>query len=226
MTHAHTVTVETILSRYTRDSFAFTRMVSQRLGAVVTVIGLPRNWRPASVTIAAAALGLVTSAMVVLLGGGPVAAVVAVVGWQAAYALDCADGQLARASGRTSEAGAALDLSGDWLSRLGVMAALLVAVERGFDVPAAWVAVLATGLLSSLYHEALNRTGAVEDLARSRLRGVLGLARDPGVILLVFGVGIGLPPAWTLATVAYGAVLGGLQFLVRLVRVASRARRV
>lgn len=210
---------------HSRGGGLWSDLVSQRAAAHLTLVGARRDWRPSTVTAAAVAVGVVTSATVMLLGGGLPAAVVAVVGWQVAYALDCADGQLARVTGRTSQAGAMFDLYGDWLNRVMVLAALFVVVAgRQHGVPAGWLAVLVAGNLAPLFHEALNRLDVGGVLPASRLRRAVQVVRDPGVMALLFGIAVGLPPVWTVGVVAYGAMLGALKFTARLVRLSGHAR--
>lgn len=212
---------------HSRGGGLWSDLVSQRAAAHLTLVAARRGWRPSSVTSGAVAVGVLTSSTVMLLGGGPPAAVVAVVGWQLAYALDCADGQLARMTRRTSDAGGMFDLYGDWLNRVMVLAALFVVVAgHQHVVPPGWVVVLVAGNLAPLFHEALDRLDAGRDLRASRrLRRAVQVVRDPGVMALLFGIAVALPPAWTVGVLAYGALLGALKFAARLVRLAARARQ-
>ena len=82
--------------------------------------------------------GLVVSAAVVA-AAHPVAAervpawpvgLLALVGWQLAYALDCADGQLARVTGQTSPAGARVDVLCDVAAQIALVTALAATASR------------------------------------------------------------------------------------------------
>ena len=53
----------------------------------------------------------------------------ALLGWQFAYALDCADGQLARVTGQTSPAGARVDVLCDVAAQIALVAALAAVAE-------------------------------------------------------------------------------------------------
>ena len=88
---------------------------------------------PTALTIVNLVLGLAASVAVVALAptGSPPARVpawvvglVALVGWQVAYALDCADGQLARVTGQASAAGARVDVLCDVAAQIALVAAL------------------------------------------------------------------------------------------------------
>lgn len=222
---ARGVGVAEVLAHHTGGGAAFTREVNQRIGARVTVVGVRRHWRPAALTLAAVTTSVATSVLVVLLGRGWAAAVVAAIGWQLAYGLDCSDGQLARVTGRTSAAGAALDLYGDWLSRVALVCALVLVAGDDPAVPAVAVVAVAAGQLAGLYHQAVRSTGAVPDLPRSGLHAMLGLASDPGLLFLVYAVSLALDPAATWAALGYGALLGAGRFAVRFGRITARAAR-
>ena len=218
-------TVDDILAQYSRGGGLWSDQVSQRAAAHLTLAGARRGWRPSTVTVSAAAVGVATSLVVMALGGGVLAAIVAVVGWQVAYALDGADGQLARVTGRTSDVGGVLDLYGDWLHRVVLLVALFAVVaEGGVTVPSGWVVVLVAGNLAALFHQALDRGGAVGALTASPLHRAVQVVRDPGVMALLFGIAVGLPPAWTVGVIAYGALHGAAKYGVRLLRLVMRAR--
>lgn len=214
---------------HSRPTFPYTRYVSQRLGALVAVAGIARDWRPASVTLASLAVSLLTSAVVLTGVSGLIVAAVATVGWQLAYALDCADGQLSRAAGRTSAAGAALDIYGDAVGRLVMVAVLFESIAaRGLALPVGVVAVLAGGALASLFHEAADKIGAIpprEPGPPSVAREMVGLVRDGGVPYLLFGLSLALGPWWTVGALAYAAAMGAAQIAVRFLRLTVAARR-
>lgn len=220
------VDVAEILAHHTGGGDWWTREVSQRIGAPVTVVGQRRGWAPASVTFTAAGLSVATSVAVMVLGTGLPAAIVAGLGWQVAYGLDCSDGQLARATGRTSAVGAAIDLYGDWLARVALVTALFLALDDGeLAVPLAVVALVTAGQLAGLFHEAVNQGGAGADLRRSRLLRVVGVARDPGLLFVVYAVALASGPAWVLGALAYGAAWGAVRFVVRYARLGRQAWR-
>src|SRR6188472_1583122 len=96
----------------------FSEATGQWIGAVFARTGYRLGVAPTALTLVNLVIGLSSSAAVIALApraaAGTIApwvvGVIALVGWQIAYALDCADGQLARLSGRTSVAGARVDI--------------------------------------------------------------------------------------------------------------------
>jgi phosphatidylglycerophosphate synthase len=102
------------------------RPVSRRL----TAIGLARGWSPNAVTIVSLALGVIAAGLVAT--GQWWAWVVAAVLLQAALAIDCVDGEIARFTRRFSSLGAFLDAVGDRVKEYAVLAAVAaVAVREG-----------------------------------------------------------------------------------------------
>lgn len=211
-----------IVAEHARGGFAFTRMVDQPLGAMVTSLGIRRGWSPTSLTLASLTTAVATSVGVAVLGRGLGAAVLALVGWQLAYVFDCADGQLARATGRTSDAGAVLDLYADLGGKVAVVAALL-AVTPGLSPV---LAVLVTaGMSVGTFHEAANRHGPVGGRHHDAIR-VIEVARDWGLHVLVLACSLVLPPLTTVAGLGALAALGWGQYGVRLMRLAAASNRL
>ena len=104
-----------LLGRYRRirassgGGFLFSRLVSDRAGTMIAALAEPLKAHPSVLTLGNLALGVAGSAIVVLGAGAKAISVTGLAGlvlWQFAYALDCADGQLARATGTTSPSGA------------------------------------------------------------------------------------------------------------------------
>lgn len=218
------ITAAELLEHHAGGGFAYTRGVSQRIGAVFTLRAMSAGWRPATVTLLALAASLVTSAAVIAVGRGWLAALIAGAGWQVAYGLDCSDGQLARATGRTSRAGAALDLYSDWASRAGLVVSLVASTGADVVWQPTLVALLMAGQLAGLFHQAVRTLDAVQDLSRPPpLTTFLGLFQDPGLLFLVYAVTLAGPSTATVMAVTYGAALGGLRFVVRFGRITARA---
>ena len=87
-----------------RGGGLYSAAVSQRLGALLALMAFRLGLPPASLSLLNVLFGLSGSVLCIFSG------VFGLVGWQLAYAFDCADGQLARATGRASPAGARLDV--------------------------------------------------------------------------------------------------------------------
>ena len=91
---------------------------------------------------------------------------------QAAFTLDCVDGQLARYSGRTSPFGGWFDAMGDRAKEFGVYAGLAVGSVRGFDDPVWGLALAALTLqagrqlLDLAFGRRLQRSDGTRGVAR------------------------------------------------------------
>lgn len=220
------VTYGDLLAHHTRGGFAWTRVVSQRIGAVVAVAAVRRDVSPAAVTVASLVVGLTTSAVVLWLAEEArwAAGVVAFVGWQLAYGLDCADGQVARATGSTSAAGARLDVTVDFATKLGMVVALAPSALAG-GLPVAAVAAAGMAWAFPLFDEVSGRDGdaatATVDRGSIGYR-LLGAARDAGVHKGVAAVGIGVS---ALASAVVLTGLGAFCGLLLLARIMFLVRR-
>ena len=103
-----------------------------------------RGIAPNTVTVTGLAVGAAAVAAFALGSrGGLVAGAVLL---QAAFTLDCVDGQLARYSGRTSPFGGWLDAMGDRAKEFAVYGGLAVGSVRGFDEPVWGLALAALTL--------------------------------------------------------------------------------
>jgi phosphatidylglycerophosphate synthase len=170
-------------------------------------------------SLANVVVGLSTSAVVIAAypTSRVVAAAAALVGWQLAYTLDCADGQLARSTNQASSVGALLDIACDYVVQVGVVVALVVVAAD--SVPSAVAAPVAVaiggGWLLAPFYAAIG--GAIErplgyEVLRRRLV-LVKQVRDYGLQIGVFPVLMlvgSLPVALGLAVVA----VANLSFLV------------
>src|SRR4029453_3839641 len=109
--------------------------------------GYPRRLAPTVLTVANLGLGCLVS-FAVIAAAEPVAdgriwawpvGLLALVGWQIAYALDCACGQLARVAGQTRAAGARVDVLCDVASQIALVAALAATAEAQVSATPAWL---------------------------------------------------------------------------------------
>jgi phosphatidylglycerophosphate synthase len=216
-----------------RGGGLFSETINQRIAAYLSVaaerLGLP----PTALTLANFVLGLVAALLVVLaapaMADGRVPALlvglVALVLWQLAYSLDCADGQLARVTGQASPAGARLDILCDVALQIALVAAVST-VEHAYqpDTPPWLVAVFAGTWMVNLVTSALQQGTAAASLVRSRsiMVRVIKLVRDYGAVVTVVGLTLALIPAWTVwLMVAFTLVNGG--FLLVSIAVSARA---
>lgn len=219
--------------RVNRGGGLFSESLSQWLGAVFALVAQRLGLRPTALTIANLVLGLATSVAVVALAdrvaGGDVPAWVvglaALVGWQVAYSLDCADGQLARVTGQGSAAGARVDVLCDVAAQIALVAALAAtAVAQRPETPTWLVAVFAgtwmVNLVTSVMQAGPNAASMVT--STSLPVRLAKLVRDYGAVIFVAALVLMLAPALTYwVIIAFTIVNGG--FLLASIAFSARA---
>jgi phosphatidylglycerophosphate synthase len=216
-----------------RGGGLFSEAVSQRLGAHVAAAAYRRNLAPTTLTVANLGLGCAVSAVVVALagpvadGGVPAWAVglLALLGWQAAYALDCADGMLARVSGRTSAAGARVDVLCDVAVQIALVAALAATASAQEPSIPAWLVAAFAGtwmvnLVTSVMQSGPNAASMVT--SRSLPVRVVKLIRDYGAVITLAGVVLTVAPQWIVWVVAFFTLVNG-GFLAASIAFAGRS---
>jgi len=225
-------TAAEFLARH-RGGGLFTETINQRIAAYLCVpaerLGLP----PTALTLANFVLGLAAAALVILkapaMADGEVSALavglLALALWQLAYSLDCADGQLARVTGRTSPAGARLDILCDVALQISLVAAVAtVAHEYSRQVPTWLVATFAGTWMVNLVTSALQQGSAAASLITggSPFVRLIKLVRDYGAVVTLIGLMIAVAPhctAWLM--VLFVIVNGG--FLLASIAASTRA---
>ncbi|MER7333447.1 MULTISPECIES: CDP-alcohol phosphatidyltransferase family protein [unclassified Micromonospora] len=219
--------------RVNRGGGLFSESVSQWLGAVFALVAHRLGLRPTALTLLNLVLGLATSVTVVALAGrvaaGEVPAwavgLLALVGWQVAYALDCADGQLARVTGQGSAAGARVDVLADVAAQIALVAALAAtAVAQEPSTPTWLVAVFAgtwmVNLVTSVMQAGPNAASMVT--STSLPVRLVKLVRDYGAVIFLAGLVLTFAPALALwVVVAFTIVNGG--FLLASIAFSARA---
>jgi phosphatidylglycerophosphate synthase len=216
-----------------RGGGLFTETVNQRIGAWLCVGAERAGWPPSALTLANLVLGLAAAALVVAFapamaaGTVPAAAVglVALVLWHLAYSLDCADGQLARVTGRTSPAGARLDILCDVALQISLVAAVASVAHAYSPHEPTWIVASFAGTwMVNLVTSALQQGETAASLVTSRSPAVrlIKLVRDYGAVVTVIGLVIAFVPAWTQwLMVAFVVVNGG--FLLASIAASARA---
>jgi phosphatidylglycerophosphate synthase len=219
--------------RVNRGGGLFSESISQWLGAVFALVAQRLGLRPTALTITNLVLGLATSVTVVALAG-PVAAgdvpawvvgLTALVGWEVAYSLDCADGQLARVTGQGSAAGARVDVLCDVAAQIALVAALAAtAVAQRPSTPAWLVATFAgtwmVNLVTSVMQAGPNAASMVT--STSLPVRLVKLVRDYGAVVFVAALVLAVAPALVLwVMVAFTIVNGG--FLLASIAFSARA---
>ncbi|MFC7547053.1 CDP-alcohol phosphatidyltransferase family protein [Plantactinospora sp. GCM10030261] len=219
--------------RTNRGGGLFSEPISQWFGAAIALgaqrLGLP----PTALTLTNLVLGLAVSATVIALAPAVAAGdlpawpvgLLALLGWQLAYALDCADGQLARVTGQGSAAGARLDVLCDVAAQIALVASLsAVAVAQRPDTPT-WLVAVFTGtwmvnLVTSVMQAGPNAASMIT--SRSLPVRLVKLVRDYGAVIFVAGLVLTLTPAWTIWLVAAFTVVNG-GFLLASIAFSARA---
>lgn len=216
-----------------RGGGLFTETVSQRLGSYAAVAADRLGQPPTALTLGNLVLGLAASVSVIALAGpmarGDVPALavglVALVAWHVAYALDCADGQLARVTGQSSPAGARVDVLADVAIQISLVAAVsTVAVTYRPDTPVWLVAAFAGTWMVNLVTSVLQQGSSAQSLVTSGSPVVrlVKLIRDYGAVLTVLGLAIAVVPRWTVWVMVLFTLVNGL-FLLASIAAAARA---
>jgi phosphatidylglycerophosphate synthase len=192
-----------------RGGGLFSEAVSQRLGARIAVFAEKHRLAPTVLTVANLGLGCLVS-FAVIAAAGPVAegrvwawpiGLLALVGWQIAYALDCADGQLARVTGQTSPAGARIDVLCDVAAQIALVSALAAFAEAQVPETPAWLLAAFAGtwmvnLVTSVMQSGPQAASMVT--STSLPVRVVKLVRDYGAVILLAGLVLTLVPQWTI----------------------------
>ena len=184
----------------------YSRWINRPAGRVFAALGHQHGLSPNAVTALSAACTGVALVLLIMVPPvpwlGPVVAIVLMLG----FALDSADGQLARLTGRTSPVGEWLDHVVDAAKMVCAHGSVLVAGYRFWPVPDPWLLVplgfqvVAVVMFSGLVLvELIPKARGVADMGRtgqpSLLRAVVLLPADYGVLAMSF-VLWGLPVAF------------------------------
>ena len=181
----------------------YSRTVSNRLGTAVAAIAMRLGTHPTYLTLVNLVLGI----------GGSVAVmagrsqdritpllVVGVVLWQVAYIFDCADGQVARATGKTSAYGESVDVFVDVAVQISVVVAVSSVMLSRHEISGLLVVLFASAWSSNLnfVNNFLARLhNQVSNSLIARYSGLVSVMaetlRDYGFVILVLG-------AWLLAS--------------------------
>lgn len=172
------------MKEFARGGGPLTLIINQRFGSVLASAGARAGFHPNDLSIASGLIGVATSFLVLAWHAKHpiVAAAIGIIGWHLAYSLDCADGQLARATKTSSASGAALDLLIDFIVHVSMAFALL---EAGFvDWFPPWkdevdVAVASSWLIGPFFEGlASNLAPTLKDSLRRGPRVVIRTLRD------------------------------------------------
>jgi phosphatidylglycerophosphate synthase len=191
-----------------RGGGLFSEAISQRIGARIAVGAHRRRIAPSVLTVVNLGLGCLVS-FVVVAAAGPIAddriwawpvGLLALIGWQLAYAFDCADGQLARVTGQASAAGGRLDVLCDVAVQISLVAAVAAIAKTQVDETPAWLLAAFAGtwminLVTSVMQSGAQAASMVT--SRSLPVRVVKLVRDYGAVVALAGVVLTVAPQWT-----------------------------
>jgi phosphatidylglycerophosphate synthase len=224
--------------RVNKGGGLFSEATGQWIGTVVSATAHRLGLAPTALTLLNLVIGLTVSITVIVLAepvaDGRAAAwlvgLVALIGWQIGYAFDCADGQLARATGQTSSAGARTDILTDVALTIAFLTALsTVTVVQRPETPVWLVIVFAGTWMVSLVTSVLQSGGhpghASMVPSRSLPVRVAKLVRDPGALFFVAGLILLVAPSAMFWFVVALTLINGAFLLASIAFSGARALR-
>jgi phosphatidylglycerophosphate synthase len=192
-----------------RGGGLFSEALSQRIGARIAHAAHRRRLVPTVLTVVNLGLGCLVS-FVVVAAAGPVAdgkvwawpiGLLALVGWQLAYAFDCSDGQLARVTGQSSSAGGRLDVLCDVAVQIALVSAVAATAKAQVpDTPAWLLAAFAGTWMVNLVTSVMQHGDQAASMVTSRSLPVrlVKLVRDYGFVIFLAGLVLTVMPQWTI----------------------------
>ncbi len=198
---------------------AYSRFVNRRLGRLLAAAAHRLGLRPNQVTAISAVFTFTGIGVLALAPLRPVTGLAVTAALVLGYALDAADGQLARLRGGGSLSGEWLDHMVDALKIATLHSAVLISLYRRFPVGHAWAlvplgfsVVAVVAFFAMLLNEQLRRhhdgrpaAQAAPAAPASTVRSLLVAPTDYGVLCLSFLL-LGAPPAFL---TLYGLLFAG-----------------
>lgn len=194
--------------RHAGGGHLLTRHLSQRIGAVCAWAAGRLGLTPSQVTLLGTATFLAGASLFAVGAADLGTAGACAVLFQLGYGLDCADGQLARATGRTSAFGAWLDVACDHVRNIMLATAIGLWLHRCELGAAGLVAgvAFAVGAAVQLHTATQLKSGAAAPASRrGTIATLVTAALDTATMLLVFAVLRPWPEALALASGSFGA---------------------
>lgn len=198
---------------------AYSRFVNRRAGRVLAAVSYRLGLTPNIVTAVSALFSFTAIGVLIVAEPSWTTGILITLGLALGYALDSADGQLARLRGGGSTSGEWLDHMVDATKITSLHMAVLISAYRFFDlasdglllIPIGFAVVANVSFFGMILNEQLLRgharsTGSVTNTGEpSTMRSLLVLPTDYGLLCLVF-VLLGSP---TVFLVAYGLLFAG-----------------
>jgi phosphatidylglycerophosphate synthase len=179
--------------------FLYSRTISDWLGTALAAVAMRLGAHPTQLTLANLVLGVGGSAAVVAGSHRMLLLVIGAVLWQLAYVFDCADGQLARATGKTSAFGAAVDVLVDVAVQISVVVAVAGVILARGEIPGVWVVLFAASWCVNFVTFLLTKTNEGASYALSSktspVMSIAKLLRDYGFAILVLGAWLVFRPS-------------------------------
>jgi phosphatidylglycerophosphate synthase len=194
----------------------YSRLVNRPVGRRLAAVAARAGWTPDQVTALSGVLTFTAIGLVAAARPTPLVGVLAALLLMTGYALDSADGQLARLRGGGTLTGEWLDHMIDCAKGAALHAAVLVMLFRHADpgrpvlllLPVAFGLVTTVMFFGTVLTEQLRRgTGGTTEAAagnRSAVRSFLTAPADYGLLCVAF-VLLGWPPAFLAAYAVLGA---------------------
>ncbi len=210
-----------------RGGGLFTMTISQRLGAYLSVVAYRLGLAPTILTIGNLVIGLGASiAVLVIIPRAHqlhlVVGLAALILWHLAYALDCADGQLARVTGRTSPAGKRIDILCDVAIQIALVASVVAVASSYVHLPT-WLGALFAGTwMVNLVTSVLQQDETAHSLVTSTspVVQVVKLVRDYGAVVTVIGLTLAFAPQWMVWVLVAFTVVNGAFLLASIAATA------
>jgi phosphatidylglycerophosphate synthase len=148
----------------------------------------------------------------------------ALVLWHIAYEFDCADGQLARVAGKSSPAGARVDILADVAVQIALVAAVSAVATQYHETPAWFVAAFAGCWMINLVTSVLATGDKAQSLVRSQSAAIriIKLSRDYGAMITLLALAIAFAPGWLIWIMVAFTALNAL-FLLASIAAAARS---
>ncbi|MCD0444404.1 CDP-alcohol phosphatidyltransferase family protein [Glycomyces sp. A-F 0318] len=206
-------------------------MLDQRGGALFAYAAWRAGLKPSHLSLLNLVLGIGVSAGVIAYipaarEGYPwwPVAIAALVLWQAAYMIDCADGQLARVTGTGSDAGARVDVLCDIAIQASVVAVVVAVTDAYTPAVPAWCgAAFAALWMTNLVTAVMAKEDASISMVTSTSLPVrlVKLVRDYGFVIAVIALALLVPGLMWVVMLGFGAV--NALFLLASIAVNARA---
>ncbi|GAB3669828.1 CDP-alcohol phosphatidyltransferase family protein [Actinocorallia lasiicapitis] len=195
---------------------AYSRFVNRKLGRVFAAAAFTLGRTPNQVTAVSGLFSFAGIALIALVPPGWAMAVAVSLCLVIGYALDAADGQLARLRGGGSKSGEWLDHMIDSLKISSLHAAVLISYFRFLEpeqdwrllVPLGWSVVAAVMFFAMILNDQLRRqagTAPAPGVKASALKSLLVIPTDYGVLCVAFLL-LGAPSVFE---VVYGLMFAG-----------------